>query len=186
MAGLWWRPISRPPKPSYVPSGPLRKAFAAPCPGMTRVAQAGLATVGGSWGEPEGWPGERALVTYPVLGPASWRSWVLTCCRLALGGGCGGLSLASIVCYHLEVAVGRLSKSHAWKGCPVKARPPSVSGLRAVELRTLHGTSRPSSPFQRGSLRPGSDRLSQRGSKAGWAGFRAACHQQGCGAASCH
>lgn len=53
--------------------------------------------------------------------------------------------MASIVCYHLEVAVGCLSKFHAWKGCPVKARPPSMSGFRAVELRRLHGTSRPSS-----------------------------------------
>lgn len=130
--------------------------------------------------------GGWALVTYPVLGPAFRRSWVLTCCRLALGGGCGGLSLASIVCCHLQVAVGRLSKSHAWKGCPVKARQPSMSGLRDVELRRLHGTSRPSSLVPKGSLRPGRDRLSQRGSKAGWAGFRAACLQQGCGAASCH
>lgn len=58
--------------------------------------------------------------------------------------------MVSIVCYHLEVAVGRLSKSHAWKGCPVKARPLPRSGFRAVELRRLHGISRPSATIPKG------------------------------------
>lgn len=58
--------------------------------------------------------------------------------------------MASIVCCHLEVAVGRLSKFHAWKGCPEKARPPSKSGSRAVELRRFPGISRPSSTIPKG------------------------------------